>query len=116
MSKTEERAQRACAYIKEAGSLDFSVIWKRSATWGRTAGIYWHGSKAAYASGCGYDKLSAVVAEFLYPLVGRNLGMGCGIPTVQERLAKHGWKLEYVYDGEWEDGFRIRKETSNVNM
>lgn len=110
MSLIEKRAERACSFIKQEGSLDFSVVWKRSSTWGRTASIYWHGSKAAFASGCGYDKLSAVVAAFLYPLVGTgDIGSGAGISTVQQRLAERGWNLEHMYEGQWEDGFRISK-------
>ena len=114
----EKRATAACGKIKDYGSYDFQVIWKKSCTWGWCPSIYYRGKKAAYASGCGYDKLSAVLCDFLAPLIPedsdfRGLGSGAGLSTVQSRLDELGWTLEHVYDGRNEDGFRITRKVAN---
>lgn len=108
----ERRAAAACAQIQEWGSCDFSVEWVKSSTWGFCPRVVWRGEKVAHASGCGYDKLSAVLAEFLTWLVAdsaTDLGHGCGLGTVQDRLAKCGWRLEHTYNGAREDGFRLTR-------
>jgi hypothetical protein len=55
--------------------IELDVNWKRSSVWGYNPSVdmrwedadgHWHYlEKAGYASGCGYDKLSAAVAEAL---------------------------------------------------
>ena len=111
----EKRAANACEKIKEYGSYDFQVIWKKSRTWGNCPSIYYHGEKAAYASGCGYDKLSAVLSDFLAPLVApeRLYCHGAGLSSVQQRLDELGWTLENTYDGKSEDGFRVTRKESH---
>ena len=110
MTTMERRAQEACQRIEANGSMDFAVYWARSSTWGLCPRIEWHGKKAAHASGCGYDKLSAVLADFLHPLVPEVGGLGgAGVGSVIRRMAAHGWKLEHVYEGSTEDGFTITK-------
>lgn len=109
----QKRAKDACGEIVRYGSMNFSVEWCKSSTWGRCPRIMHQGEKAAHASGCGYDKLSAVLAEFLTWLVPDGLPgcSGAGVRTVQDKLKAAGWMLEHLYDGKWEDGFRISKIT-----
>jgi len=81
LTTLERRAHAACdeirRYAANGDAFHFVAYWKRSAMWGLSPSIAFYGDKAAHASGCGYDKLSAVVAEFLSPLVpGVNLGHG----------------------------------------
>ena len=113
LTQLERRAHAACDTIRRyAQSNDpyhFAVLWKRSATWGLCPSIMYSGQKAAHASGCGYDKLSAVVAEFLSPLCpGVNLGGGAGIDHVIQTLGACGWELRHLYEGRTEDSFSIR--------
>ena len=110
MTTMEKRAFKACREIKQFGEVSFSVIWGKSNTWGLCPRIEWQGKKAAYASGCGYDKLSAVLVDFLHHLVPELSGCsGAGVSSVANRLAEHGWILIHEYDGKTEDGFRIRR-------
>jgi len=96
--------------------MEFAMLWRPSRTWGRVAVILWRGEKAAEASGCGYDKESACLVAFLYPLVKEVGGCGgAGLRTVQDRLSGAGWLLEHTYDGKAEDGYRItRKEAAKA--
>lgn len=108
----QKRAKAACEEIAQYGSSDFSVEWVKSNIWGRCPRIMHRGEKAAHASGCGYDKLSAVLVEYLTWLVPGGTLRGCsgvGVRTVQDRLKEAGWLLEHLYDGRWEDGFRISR-------
>jgi hypothetical protein len=66
----------------------------------------------AKATGCGYDKASAVLADTLCWLPGVDkeeiLGMGgCGVSPLACRLEQFGWHLECIYEGAMEDGYRI---------
>lgn len=112
-SKMETRAFNACQDIKAYGSATIRVDWRKSKTWGMCPRIDWHGEKAAYAGGCGYNKESAVLAEFLQWLapdpwiIGQHYG--AGLRAVQDELAKLGWTLTQVYSGNREDGYRIER-------
>ena len=110
ISKQESTRNHAAERIKAWGSLDFTVEWIKSKTWGRCARIRFNGDTAAHASGCGYDKLSAVVDEFLRPLApeAEHTG-GCGIRSTIEAMAACGWTLTHAYEGKNEDGFRIER-------
>jgi len=113
LTKVEQRAHDACETYARWGHGDFQVHWVKSKTWGNVPHINWRNEKASYASGCGYDKLSAVVADFLKYLPGApNAGLfgGCGISSLQDYLLLDcGWKLVHVYDGKTEDGFNLTK-------
>lgn len=110
MTTLEKRAREACQDIERNGGCRFQVYWAESSSWGFCPRIEWRGKKAAHASGCGYDKLSAVISEFLSPLVPEVARCsGAGISSVTECLAKNGWKLEHTYDGKKEDGFALSK-------
>jgi hypothetical protein len=112
LTKLEQRASNACARFVENGRGSFQVFWVTSRTWGNVPHINWHGEKASIASGCGYDKLSTVVAYFLQylpnaPDVTRHAG--AGIRSLQDYLLTVGWRLEYTYNGRAEDGFELTK-------
>lgn len=110
--KMEQRAAAECARIERNGEGAFCVVWKKSRTWGNCPSISdLNGEKAAHASGCGYDKLSAVVCEFLAWLSpsGYLKTGGAGIRATIQELAGLGWELEHTYDGNSEDGFTIRR-------
>lgn len=110
--KMEKRAAEACEDYTRNGGGSFTVDWKKSATWGNCPRIDYRGEKAAYASGCGYDKLSAVLVEYLGWLApeGQRLsGSGAGVRTVQDNLRVFGWELVHDYDGNREDGFTLKK-------
>jgi hypothetical protein len=112
LTKIEQRAHNACVYFAEIEHGSFQVIWKKSRTWGSIPSISWHGGKASIASGCGYDKLSAVVAYFLQYLPGAAevvLHAGAGISSVQKCLLSYGWQLKHTYNGKTEDGFELVK-------
>jgi len=110
MTKLEKRAKEACDEYARRGEGSFAVIWAKSSTWGLCPRIEWRGEKAAHASGCGYDKLSAVVAEYLSPLV-PEVGFrgGAGINSVIDCMKEYGWELKHTYDGKTEDGFELTK-------
>ena len=107
----EKRAKAACDQIMEWDKGSIDVVWRRSPTWGKCPSILWRGKKAAYASGCGYCKLSAVLSEYLrwlVPDVGRC--NGAGVSSVQECLEKNGWILTRTYEGPVNDGFELRRK------
>ena len=110
----EKRAAGACHVFDELGGGTFHVEWRKSRTWGRCPAVMWHGDKAAYASGCGYDKLSTVVCEFLRWLPGTPehglISGGAGVRSAIEELAACGWTLIHEYDGKTEDGFRLERQ------
>lgn len=105
--RKDARACRAYALARaiRAGYVDTAeVIWTPSRTWGATAKVVHAGETVELASGCGYDKGSAVLAGALRYL-GRNDAErmmiarteGCGYSTVRDALASCGWKLEHAH-------------------
>jgi len=118
LTTLETRAARALEHLTEPGTAEsFTVEWRKSRTWGNIAVIETGRGKAAEASGCGYDKLSACVVEYLRQLpdpaaVQAIRGCsGAGIRSVIDRLAEVGWNLEHVHNGRAEDGFRLSRIT-----
>lgn len=116
LTVTQKRAKAALSVLTETGTTHhFQVIWKKSRTWGFCPSISYRGAKAAHASGCGYDKLSGVLAEYLSQLPDQKAANavarcgGAGLNSVVSALAEHGWKLVHTYDGNSEDGFTIEK-------
>lgn len=116
-NKTERAAYQACSRIREgSGVWYFSIIWKRSATWGHNPNVHFRGEIVGKASGCGYDKESAALAEFLHflpvsPDDQRAVWAtsGCGFNSVVESLAILEWKLVKTYSGKTEDGYTIER-------
>ena len=115
----EKRAAADCERIERNGEATIVVEWSKSRTWGfcpRIDNMYGlERGKAAYASGCGYDKLSAVLCEYLVWLVPDVAhSSGAGVSSVKDRLAAAGWTLTAVASTKTSDVFTLeRKETDN---
>lgn len=97
MGKLEERAANFCRSVERTGGGVFTVEEKPSRTWGYIPSISTHEGVAARASGCGYDKRSAVLAQLLVPLGGR-IGKteGAGESAVVAACREQGWELAQV--------------------
>lgn len=97
MGKLDDRAARWCRATEENGEGFFAIEEKPSKTWGYIPSISTHEGVAARASGCGYDKKSATLAQFLGSLGGTIVFTGgAGYHSVVEACAVIGWKLEQV--------------------
>jgi len=119
LNPTEKRAQAFCRSAVENGQTTLNVEWRKSRDYGYCPAVLnWNGEKIAYASGCGYDKLSAVLVEalsFLFPDctdAGGSLRgcSGAGLSTVTRRLKEHGWTLEQTANGQTFDAFKLTRD------
>lgn len=111
-NNTEKAAIRACEYIKHEGMATFNIIWVKSHTWGLNPNVKWGNETVGRASGCGYDKESAALVDFLNFLIpeGKYLPSGgAGFNSVRRDLVNYGWNLEKTYSGKYEDGYKISK-------
>ena len=85
------------------------IEWRKNRTWGLCPAALWVGQRIAYASGCGYDKLSAVlddVLHFLAPNAKHTAGAG---PSATMEAAKAaGWDLQRDYCGTREESWTFR--------
>ena len=107
LTTLEKRALAYCETLKRNGGGTVSVVWSKSATWGMCPRVEnYNGEKVAHASGCGYCKHSAVLAESLCWLgeteeeqhsIGRK--SSAGVSSVRHALAAIGWELESI--GRW---------------
>lgn len=116
IGKREQAARDLCGMIAESGRGVVGVTWVRSRTWGSTPQIWHGGQMAATASGCGYCKLSFVLAEAL-----RHLGTtdedrsrihgagGAGVSSVQQALTAAGWSLDRSYENKETDVFTLAR-------
>jgi len=115
----EKRAIESLKPIRdgEYTTYHFEVRWVRSQQWGYNPSITTREGKAAHASGCGYDKLSAVLADFLRflykpgtdeyrAICAKN---SAGLSAVQDQLKELGWNLEQTFNGQVEDGFKLSR-------
>lgn len=114
LTKTERNARDFCEMVRENGSADFGMVWKKSRTWGQCPSITGRGVIIARASGCGYDKESACLVEALQFLATTDDerrtvwgASGAGFPSVVKALASIGWGLTQTYSGQAEDGYRV---------
>ena len=120
MGEMESRAYQACKEIKErladGGSFNFTMVWKKSRTWGHCPSIILFGGKVAHASGCGYCKESACLADALrfmadtpeqYNDIDKTRGRGES--AVIKAMKGAGYILEKTYYGDNEDGYTISK-------
>lgn len=108
----EKRALAACQEIEREGTGSFAVVWKKSRDYGQCPSISnWHGEKVAHASGCGYDKQSAVLVDLLCWLAPRRVlkSHGAGLRSLQAELRELGWELACDYDGKTEEGYTISR-------
>lgn len=97
MGKLEQRAVNFCRAIERTGKGAFTVEEKPSRTWGYIPSISTHEGTAARASGCGYDKRSAVLAQFLGSLGGRIASTdAAGEAAVIAACREQGWELAQV--------------------
>ena len=130
LTTTERNAKDWADNVREvcARQPDYSVrlglVWRKSRTWGLCPSLETlGGTRLAYASGCGYDKESAALAEGLRFLgateaeVGQIHGCGgCGLGSITEKLAACGWKLEKTHNGRTEDGFTVSRTAAPTRL
>jgi hypothetical protein len=116
LTTTEKRAKAMCEDLRRYNSSQFTVEWKKSALYGMNPSIGWGGGKVSIASGCGYCKLSACVADALRwlgetPEQNRSIGRcrGAGVSSVQSALAAIGWTLTPLARSCTSDSYRIEK-------
>lgn len=101
LTTLEARALRACQAIAAEGAGTVSIEWRKSRTWGHCPSVLDdRGEKLAGASGCGYDKESAALADALRFLFNASDDRhavhrcgGCGVSAVQRALAALGWDM-----------------------
>lgn len=117
LTTLERRAKAMCdgfraQYDKDDGPL-VVVKWTKSRTWGMCPSIY-DGERVAYASGCGYDKLSAVLSEALCwmgttPELRMAIACcgGSGVFMVQGALRAAGWDLRAGYTDSTTDTYSL---------
>lgn len=124
LTKTERSAKEWADNVREvcARQPDYAarlgLVWRKSRTWGFCPSLETlSGERIAYASGCGYDKESAALANGLRFLgateqeQGRIHGRGgCGLGPLTETLAELGWILTKVHNGRTEDGFTVARK------
>ena len=109
-----ERIRQACQHPGEV--FPVTVEWAKSSTWGSCPRVEYHGEKVAHASGCGYCKLSTVLADALHWLGDTDeqrhsiaCAGGAGVGTVRARLADAGWQLNDISSGKTFDCFTVER-------
>lgn len=97
-SKMDQARSEFLAAIEEADEKSpqlVKLVATRNYTWGWTWSAKWRGKKIAYAGGCGYDKVSASLANSFH---GLSSG-GAGIDSViSEAKAKQGIHIKRLDD------------------
>ena len=111
MTVLEKRAREFCRHVEQSDrEVTIRIEWKKSRMWGSCPRIEWCGDLVTRASGCGYDKESAVLAELLLHLVPDVAKCsGAGVDSVIRCMGDNGWDLKKVYSGISEDGYEIRR-------
>jgi hypothetical protein len=117
LTKTEKAAKEYCDYVLQNGSAELIIEWRKSRTWGSCPAALWRGQKLAYASGCGYDKESTVLADTLRFLFESGTPEhseiwqcgGAGSSRLEIVLKHLGFTLKQTYSGKTEDGWKITK-------
>ena len=116
LTAMEQRAKQFAESVLAYGSARVVVYWKENRTWGLNPSVEGNGTRIGYASGCGYCKESAALAEAL-----RFLGKtdeqqrsiwgasGCGVEAVRRALESCGFELEERHHGRREHAYVIRK-------
>lgn len=103
----EQALERAAAEIQRNGFANIILESVPSRTWGFVARIKWRGEVCARASGCGYDKHGACLADFLRPVCGVSVNGAAGVRVVALACAEAGWILEHTYSGHREHGYTL---------
>ena len=113
MNKTDRDAKKVATSIlsdRRGSTYPLSMEWKKSRMWGANPTLTYKGTTVAKASGCGYDKESAALADFLSHLVPEAArSSGAGFLSVVEAMAAAGWELRKTYCGIREDGYELRR-------
>jgi hypothetical protein len=121
------RQQEFCKTIKSCGTTDFDVEWVKSQAWGHAPTIRFHGEKLDSITGCGFDKLSTLLANCLrwlavedpksyyvgdaYPEEYYQIWKcgGAGVGPLEDALKKQGWELKRTYTNNSWDGFSVER-------
>ena len=119
LTKIQTRARNYCNDLLQRGGMTINVEWRKSSSYGRCPVIEYGREKIAYASGCGYDKLSAALVEALSFLLPETEETGCGgglskcsgagLSSVQTCLQENGWTLEQTANGKTFDAFKLSR-------
>lgn len=119
LTAMERRAKQYAEEVRTYGSAQLSVYWKQNRTWGLNPSVEGNGIKIGYASGCGYCKESAALANAL-----RFLGAddeeqesvwrtsGCGVESVAQALQRIGYELQTRHIGKREHAYRVIRKAA----
>lgn len=120
LTTVEKRAESYCIHLKQWGSGQVHIEWKKSRTWGNNPVIENHnGEKCCNVSGCGYCKESTALADVLQFLgeteeehnsIART--GGAGVSSVVEALKAIGWKLEAIARPKTADVYQLSRIVS----
>jgi hypothetical protein len=124
----DRRQQQFCKDIKRyEGGLSFDVEWRKSKTWGHSPTIRYRGESLDSVTGCGFDKLSTILANCLrwlviddpdsysstedYPKAYQDIWCcgGAGVGKLEDTLKEAGWRLERTYTNSSWDGFSVER-------
>lgn len=116
LTKDETRAKALCADAHHYGGLTITVEWIKSRTWGFGPAIRHNGRRIANSSGCGYDKISATLADALRHLFPDGTDAhraiqqtaGAGERSTIRALAAHGWTLTPTASGRTFNAYELR--------
>lgn len=118
LTKAEKRALSFCEQAKRFGNAAFTIEWVKSRTWGMNPTYFWQDGNAVSVSGCGYDKLSAALAQLLSPLGSTreeclSIGVlgGAGESSVVDALKAIGWTLKKTADSRNSDSYTLTRDT-----
>jgi hypothetical protein len=112
-TKMEKRAAEFATENLDGATI--AVIWNKNRTWGTVPVIKnWSGEVVARASGCGYDKLSAVLTDLLMFLPVENNEeiarcSNAGFSSLARALENQGWNIQQTYCGRTEDAFKLTR-------
>jgi hypothetical protein len=114
-SKTQELYDLVCTHAREYGSVNINVTWHRNRTWGNCPRLEYNGQEGQSVTGCGFDKLSTVLANALGGLSdsveGRKAIEGtaaAGLSATRKALEAQGWGITTTASGQTFDCFEVR--------
>ena len=117
LTTCEQRAKVWCDKMQSLSECPLHVEWKRSRDYGYNPVIETHNGKATNVSGCGYDKLSTCLADFLRFLAPTDSPEyraiwkthGAGEYAVMDALKLAGWELKKTGSGKSWDAYTLAK-------
>ena len=143
-ANTLQRLYRVANTATDISTIDISVEWHKSRVWGYNPSckaFAGYEFTTGHASGCGYDKESASIANalndndnvlrILYSFVDRggefNMSVGvhslgglpcfdggCGVSTISRIFEKCGYKMRTVASGKMFNAYTIEREVNKV--